>query len=275
MPEAPRSRTSWRRTAENGANGRPDAPSSRQPPAITRAPLVAARVANSLISLDFPTPASPPMSRAAGEPCCTAASAASSAASCSYRPTSTGLTLQVATSSSVPVLVETLGPALSAPWPFDSFDMSELVPGRVSGRLSRVRRNRIGRSARRPAPVPLSCAVRLPCEAYQRCAAQRPRPLQAAGQAPGQRTRTPCLLCGGTDVASACRHWLAWQCAVPGGVLLPGAFDFACLPRSPGRSTRASFLLIRTPRGSSPLRFAVRRGSANRKHSLFLHRLRL
>ena len=42
----------------NGANGSPSVPSSRQPPVSTRAPAAAVR-ANSLISLDLPTPGFP------------------------------------------------------------------------------------------------------------------------------------------------------------------------------------------------------------------------
>ena len=54
--------------AANGANGRPSAPRSRQPPASTRAPASPAPAANSLTSRDLPIPASPPMSTADGEP---------------------------------------------------------------------------------------------------------------------------------------------------------------------------------------------------------------
>ena len=75
-PSAPRSRTSSRSTAVNGANGRPSAPSSRQPPMSTRAPAPRDRSANSLTSRDLPTPASPPTRTADGLPRPASASAA-------------------------------------------------------------------------------------------------------------------------------------------------------------------------------------------------------
>ncbi len=87
-----------------GVNGRLSAPSSRQPPISTRAPVPRDRSANSLTSRDFPTPASPPTMTADGWPRPTAASAASSAESWPDRPTRTGLDTRGSTSASMPAI---------------------------------------------------------------------------------------------------------------------------------------------------------------------------
>src|SRR5580698_2930736 len=103
---APMSWTRSRSIAVNGPNGSPSVPSCRQPPVSTRAPASRAAALNSLISLDLPTPASPPSSTVAAPPWRTLSKAPSRAVSCSARPIRTGLEAR-------PLIVMTSKPAAS------------------------------------------------------------------------------------------------------------------------------------------------------------------